>query len=210
MLIKHTRLTEALAERLTAAGNGRDLDVFQDGADIYVGAPLAPEEEIEVAALVAADAVEPFGDDDGEALRESLPACCEILSPYSGDVATLLYRGPKAVEYVYGITALGNLVDHTDYSADRDATNTGIPSQIEVWLRGHFAALRVPDGYDVDRTFKPEVAALVERRGLTHNCTRFSITKTGCLRILPGENDSMPVEVWEWLTGYWRALKGNP
>lgn len=139
MLIKDTHLTEGLRARLANAGSGRTLDVFPVGTDIYVGAELAGEEQIEVIAISAAHAAEPFG---------------------------------------------------------------GSPLEVDP-----------PDGYNImepNGLYRDEIAAIEEARGLTHDCARYGITKSGGLRIRSGENgDTMPPEAWAWLTDKWRRSGGK-
>jgi hypothetical protein len=137
MLIKKTALTEALRDRLEAAGIGRTLEVFQRGIDIYVGAEVTGEEQVEVISLCAAHAAESFG---------------------------------------------GPTVD-----------------------------LLPPDGYTLERPYGKEFLSLREARGSTHDCAWHSISHAGELKTSGGENgDTMPPEVWQWLTSKWIQAKIGP
>lgn len=137
MLIKKTALTEGLRARLEDAGIGRTLAVFQRGLDIYVGAKLVEEEQIEVIAICAAHAAESFG-------------------------------GPTVED---------------------------LP----------------PDGYTLEKPYGKEFLSLREARGSTHDCAWHSISHAGELKTSGGENgDTMPPEVWQWLTAKWIKAKIGP
>lgn len=109
MLIRDTTLTEGLRARLANAGSGRTLDVFPVGRDVYVGAELAGEEQIEVIAIVAAHAAEPFG---GSPLEDP-PDGYNIMCPnglYSDEFAAIEEaRGATHDCARYGITKSGGL-----------------------------------------------------------------------------------------------------
>lgn len=110
MRIKNTILTEGLRARLEAAGNGRDLEAFQHGLDIHVGAELAGEEQIEVVAISAAHAADPFG---GVSLEIDAPDGYNLMRPsglYPDEIVAIEEaRGSTHDCARYGITKSGGL-----------------------------------------------------------------------------------------------------
>lgn len=130
MLIKDTTLTEGLRSRLANAGSGRTLDVFPVGTDIYVGAELAGEEQIEVIAISAAHAAEPFG---GPEIDIELPDWLTPQEPW--------LTGYETDPVMFVLERRNRLGDSTLYTISKsgylrstDSNYEGVPPEAWAWL----------------------------------------------------------------------------